>query len=336
MVLVASLPGFALSAPWQAPSPAPVDPYAHAPSPPPAPAYVAPAPSPYVPPASPALYQHRTPEPSGELMLMIDFAALGVLASATIIDTRDIDDSGVGTMLVLGGAMGGGATGWLLSNQFKATRGDGHATTLGLALGVANAGLLAAPTGLADEDEVLPLVLGASTAGAIGGFALSRQLDLTAGQAVFAANTSYLGVGTAGLFMAMLDDDDLGRDRALTALTVGLDGGALGGLLIAPHLSWSRSRAHVVSGATVVGTFVGGMMGGLLAPSSRDGAGDSDIDPRVLAGSMLIGMWGGFAGGIAATRSFTPDRRVAANGSSTTVAPLVGPGVMGASATGRW
>jgi len=75
--------------------------------------------------------------------------------------------------------------------------------------------------------------------------ALAQRIDLTAGQAVFAASTSYLGVGSAAMVMAMVDD---GRRR--------------------------------------------------VAPSSADGAGDT-----------------------------TP---------TTTVAPLVAPGVVGSSTSGRF
>ncbi len=344
-VVAVSLLATSASLHAQPSQPAPADPYPTG-QPQPAP-YPQPSPPPqpppgyyYPPPAPPP--SGPVPEPSGELEMIGNFAGLGVLASVTLLVVRDYDDPDTGTLLVMAGALGGAATGWILADRLEVTRSEAYATTMGMSLGAINAALLLVPLGTSDSgDEILPTLLVGSTVGAVGGLALGKSLHLTRGQTMFAGNLALLGIGTSAMIGALIDRDDGAFDAGeMTALTIGLDGGAVAGLVLAPKLDWSYRRARFVSATTLVGTFLGGMVGGLLA-TDRDPAGNSTTDPDTAVGSMLAGMWAGFAGGVLMTRDFAPDPTYLqdhppAAAETLSLAPMVGAHQMGVTAAGRF
>jgi hypothetical protein len=291
--------------------------------------------------------------------VIANFAGLGILASATLLDVQDYDDPGTGTLIVIGGALGGGAMGWMISDRMNLTRGQGHAVSLGTGLGLLNAALLLVPTDNSEtSEEVLTTLLVGGTAGAAAGIALGKSLDLTEGQSLFATNVALLGLGSSLIVSTMMDDDEDGDAEAgaMTALVIGLDGGAAGGLLLAPKIKWSRGRARFVGAATLVGTFLGGMIGGLLATDQvmnpETGTTDSETNPDIAAAGLLVGMWGGFAGGIALSTGWAPDKRfrtdlpppatsptptpAPAPAPTITAAPMIGDGRLGVVATGSF
>ena len=336
--------------PQPAPQPQPQPQPQPAPQPYPPPYYPQPyypQPYPYQPPPAPGPYV----EPSGDLEVIADFAALGILSSATLLDLRDYDDPGTGTLIVIGGALGGGALGWMIADRMELSRGEGHAVTAGMGLGLINAALLLVPLEQSEtSEEVLGTLTIGGTLGAGFGLAVGKGLDLTSGQSMFATNVSLLGLGSALIAGALIDKDDGEVDTAeMTALVVGLDGGAAAGLLLAPKIKWSYGRARFVGAATLVGTFVGGMVGGLLATDKDQTTGETTTDPDITAGSLLVGMWGGFAGGIAVSRDWAPDPRyrnqpggapaTTPPPSATppvTAMPMVGDGRLGIVATGSF
>ena len=325
LALVASVASIAAAQP--APQPLPPHPTAPPPAPYPYPYPYPPPPPPPVPPAP----------PTGDLEVIVDFAALGVLGGITLIDARDLGDQGTGTLLVMSGAIAGGATGWILADRMQPTRADGHATTMGMSLGLLNGALLLVPLHLDDSsEEVLPTLLVGGTAGALGGLALGRALDLTSGQTMFATNLAVLGLGTSALASALINrDDDLDRGE-MTALVVGLDAGAIAGLALAPKVDWSYRRARFVGVATLAGTFLGTMLGTALATDkASDGRTNTDEDLAVIG--VLVGMWGGFVGGIGLTSDWTPDPRFARPATpAVTATPLVGSGRYGLALSGQF
>jgi hypothetical protein len=333
------------AAPAPAPSSSsePQDPYA-------APAPVAPAPAPYPPPAQPypaqpypAAYPYAQPygyqapvivasgpppRRTGHLELTADFAAIGVLGTVAAMDARDFDDKNTGTLLVMGGAIGGGAIGYLLADGLDVTRGEAHATTMGLGLGAANGALLLVPLGADDaSDEVLTTLFVSGAIGATGGLLVGKKLHMTEGQALFAGNVALLGIGTAAIGGALMHDD--GEDlegSSMGTLAIGLDAGALAGLVIAPRIDWSRRRARYVGLASLAGCFAGSLIGA-LASGNKNEDGSSDPDPDVAAAGLLVGMWGGFAAGIALTGDFAPDPgHSPPSGPRTSLMPMVGAG----------
>ena len=329
-IVIVTLVGAAGTAIAQ-PANAPVDPYAQpAPSTPPPAAYpppYAPYPAPYAPPPQQITYQ-PPPEPTGHIELVADFAALGLLGTIAALDAKDYDDGDTGTLLVIGGAAGGGAVGWLVADRLDVSRSEARAATLGLGVGVANGALLLVPLHTDDEShQILTTLLVGGTLGTAGGLIAGRSLDLTEGQTTFAGNLALLGIGTSAVVSALIDDDDGEASGAeMSTLAVGLDAGLVGGLAIAPHIDWSRRRARYVGVSALAGTFVGGLAGALLA-TDRQSDGTTETDPDLAAGGLLVGMWGGFAAGILLTSDFEPDPKLRkpTAGAPTSFAPLVGP-----------
>jgi hypothetical protein len=219
----------------------------------------------------------------------------------------------------------------MLSEKLQPTRGDGHATTMGMGLGMANAALLLVPTGTSDSsEEILPMLLAGGTAGAVGGLALSRGMNLTAGQTMFATNLSLLGLGTSAIAGALLDTDGEFDSSETTALLVGLDGGAAAGILLAPKIDWSYRRARMVGIASMVGF----MSGSLIATSLSSESGDPD--PDAVAGGVLAGMWGGFLLGAKLTGGWDPDPKYAPRRNPVAIAPLASASHLGVSLGGTF
>ena len=159
------------------------------------------------------------------------------------------------------------------------------------------------------SEEVLPALLVGGTVGAVGGLALSRGLELTSGQVMFATNLALLGFGTSALAGALLDDDGEFDNGEMSALTLGLDGGALAGVLLAPKITWSAKRARVVGVASMAGFFAGSLAGAAFVDKNADGS-SGDPDPDAVAVGVLAGMWGGFLLGVKLTDEYATDPEV--------------------------
>jgi hypothetical protein len=274
-----------------------------------------------------------------------DFASVGALASIDIIVRQDVQNGGVGTMILIAGVVGGGAAGWLLTERYPVNAGSAHATTLGLLVGAANGALLIEPTGWTRPESVIGLLFFGSAIGATGGFLYGQTAKLTAGQATFVGNVTLLGVATAALgAIAGSSDQKFGHWENGT-LAIGLDAGLLAGALVAPKLDWSARRSKIVFAATGVGALAGGMLAGLTTnnrSTSPDGSTSSDPNGDVVAWSMTAGMWAGFGIGALMTRDSAPDPKFSqssrgAASAPTTYAPWVGDqGRLGIMAGGTW
>lgn len=293
--------------------------------PPPPPAGYAPVGQP-----PPSIEQHTDDGVQlGHLELVADFAAVGVLSTAAALDARDYSDKNSGTLLVMGGLVGGGAIGWLAADKLHVTRGEAHAATMGLGLGAANGALLLVPLHADDEsDQILATLAVSSGIGVVGGLAVGKKLHLSEGQTMFAGTVALLGIGTSAITAALIDDDDGKADGSeMGTLAIGLDAGAIAGLAIAPKINWSKRRAKYVGIASLAGCFVGSMVGALAA-TDKQADGTHDTDPDVAATGLLVGMWGGFAAGIALTGDFAPDpshTAAAPTTAPTSLVPFVGP-----------
>ena len=272
-----------------------------------------------------------------------DFAAVGALAGIDIIVRQDIDDGGLGTLVLLGGVVGGGAAGWLLTQKYEITPGAARATTIGLMAGAANGALLIQPTGWTRAESVLGLLFVGSAIGATGGFVYGQATDLTEGQATFIGNITLLGAATAAFGAISASGDGEFGDWENGSLAIGLDAGLAAGVLIAPKLTWSARRARVVMAATGVGALVGGMLAGLTTQketSGIDGTVEKEANGDVVAACMTAGMWGGFALGVLMTGDSPPDPKFSqpsSGGAVTSYAPWVGAqGTLGVMAGGSW
>jgi hypothetical protein len=283
-------------------------------------------------------YVHRRYH-DGEVIA--DFAIVGVMGSIDLVARQNLE-SNVVSFFVLGGLAGGGGVGYLLTNKYEVDAGTAHATTLGMTLGFANGALLIQPSGWTRGESVLNFLFFGSAIGAGAGFVYGKNAHLTSGQATFVANMTLLGTATAALGAISGSRDGEYGSWENTTLAVGIDGGTAAGMIIAPSLDWSPRRAKVVMAATVIGAFVGGMMGGLLTP--RDTGETRTDNGDIATASMTAGLWGGFGLGIMMTKDDLPDPRFAqpttkqaSNSAPTSVVPWVGhQGTLGVMAGGSF
>lgn len=305
-------------------APPPVDPYAGV-----APPVAAPPPVAVAPPIAAAPPPPR--EPSGEGEMIGIGASLGMVTAITLIDRADSGENKSASLLVVGGALGGGALGYLLADGMRLKRSDAYATGAGLTLGVTNAALLLRPLGRTEtSEEVMPILLAGAVVGAGAGLAVGHGLSMTRGQVMFAADLGLLAFASTALTSGMLDEDDEIDNSELLSLQLGLDAGVLAGLVLAPHIDWSYRRARWVGAASLAGFFTGS----LLAVGATDKG--EDPDPDVVAASVLTGMWAGFGLGVLMTRGWDADpaKASATATSSVVLLPRVGRDDLGVSVAG--
>jgi hypothetical protein len=263
--------------------------------------------------------------------VIADFAIVGTLGAINILDRSDVSNANAVSFTVLGGLAGGGAVGYLLTSKYPVDTAAARLTTLGMSLGVANGALMVEPTGWSRSESVLNFLFWGGAIGAGGGFAYGQAADLTSGQAMFVANITLLGTATAALGAISGSRDGEFGNAENTALLIGMNGGAITGAIIAPHLEWSSHRANMAVAGSLIGGLAGGMLSGLLT-DNKDGA--RTDNGEVVAATMTAGMWGGFGLSILMTRA--PDgvppkstqrssvQRKVASGSAQTVAPWIG------------
>ncbi|MBV8763254.1 MAG: hypothetical protein JO257_38580, partial [Deltaproteobacteria bacterium] len=152
--------------------------------------------------------------------------------------------------------------------------------------------------------------------GATGGFAYGHGAHLTGGQATFIANLTMLGTATAAFGAISGSRDGQFGDWESGTLALGMNGGAVTGAVIAPHLDWSAHRANLVFAATGLGALAGGMLTGLLTQPKNGSTTDANGD--VVAAAMTAGLWGGFGLGILMTKDSAPDPRFVTKDKSAT------------------
>jgi hypothetical protein len=261
--------------------------------------------------------------------VIADFATVGVLAATDLAVRQDIENGNAITLLILGGVAGGGGVGYLLSQKYDINAGAAHSTTIGLMLGIANGALLIQPSDYHDGASIMGLLTLGSVAGAAGGFIYGENADLTDGQSLFVGNLMLLGASTAALTAVTANRDGDYGGFENTTLAIGLDGGAVIGALVAPHLDWSPRRSKIVFASTFIGALAGGLLAGTIAKPSDGNT--SDTNASVVTGAMTAGLWGGFGFGILMTRDQGVDPKYmhAANSrtakdTQTSIVPWVG------------
>lgn len=219
----------------------------------------------------------------------------------------DVDDFQAGALVVTA-ATGAGFAGSLLATRDRnITAGMASSYSLGLGLGLANGILLAHPLGAETEDGFLSIGLGSAALGATAGMIIGDRTRPTRAQVGLTGLLSMMGVTTSTLgTLIVADGDNLDGDTVLVLAAAGLDAGLVAGMVAAPRIDWSSSRAGLVSLSAFLGA-VGGFGGAAIAI----GEPDSDTEGRVYAGTVLAGMWSGLAMGIYFTRDMKPDGRFA-------------------------
>ncbi|HEY8144416.1 MAG TPA: hypothetical protein VIG06_17160 [Kofleriaceae bacterium] len=286
----------------QQPAPQPYPPQPYPPQPYPPQPYP-PQPYYYPPPAAPPGPETSPSDRSGDLEMMMIGGTLGIVGGLVVVDLRDIDDAGIGTISVLGTAAAGAGLGYLVSSKLEVDQGQADFCLLGTLVGVTNGALLAKPLELSgDTEDWGPFLLGTSTLGAGAGLAVAMKADFTRGQSMFASTLAISGIASTALGVAVVQGGDLeDDDSALVSLALGMDAGLVVGLAVSPMVNWSQRRASFVTVATLVGTGVGLGGGAIITGDSKD--------PRTVGTAGLVGLWGGMFAGIAMTSGYDPDPR---------------------------
>lgn len=260
------------------------------------------------------------------LELVGNVTALGLFAGLALVDIRDVSDKDNGTLAVLGMTMVGAGAGYLLTEGRPYTQGQSHLVTLGFGLSVATGGLLARPLGFSDtRDEVMGTLLVASTIGVGASLALAHSMKPTRGEVFGSVLFGILGAGSFGLLRAAMEDDTPSGDGTLVGLALAMNAGAAAGLFVARKGNWSYPRVRRIGLAMMVGAGAGLGGGALIAGNKRDS--------RVTSLSALVGMWGGFAVGVAISANMDLP---AATGSGVVFAPTLSNDATGLAAMGNF
>jgi hypothetical protein len=273
-----------------------------------------------------------------------DFVVTSTLASLysgfVLVDLFDVSDYKNATLLVTGTTLGGFGVSLFATNGRRITDSMASGYGAGLAIGLGNGLLLAAPLGIdpdadcssdpligCDDGDVnqnfLLFGLGAMAVGGAAGTYLAYKFDPTAPQARFTALLGVNGLATIGLGMLIADANDLSQKTVLGLLAAGLDGGVVAGAYLSRGLDWSTSRLTYVT----LGEFLGGLTAGALTVAAF-GDSDSGDHGQAAAAIVLGGLGGGFALATYFTRNMKPHARyrVVPATAPITLAPMITPG----------
>ncbi len=224
-----------------------------------------------------------------------------------ILDLLDADDVRTGTLVVMG-STAAGLLGSLFGTRDRLmTNGMADSYSLGIGVGVGNALLLTLPMDAIDEsEEITGLILSGIVLGGAAGLYAGYQFRPTAGQVGYVADTTILGLASAG-FGLLIVQPDVSADTAMLTLAAGMDLGMAFGIGTAGKLDWSTSRQRLVSLGIFLGAVAG--FGTVLLIVGDDTIDDADTGARVSGTAGLVGVWGGFAATWYLTRNMKPDPR---------------------------
>lgn len=245
---------------------------------------------------------------SGRVGFVASTTAAGLYTGIALIDIADVNDFRGGTVLIVATTGAAFGTSLLATSGRDVSAGMASSYSTGLLLGAGNGLLLSSPLGLEDSEQILGIGLAGMVVGGAAGLAVADRARPTVGQSSFVSTTSFLGIATTGLGVAIAGDQGLSADAVLLILAGGLDLGAAGGIVFAPKLDWSKGRARLVQLSSLLGG-----LGGLGIAAIITGEPDDDTEARLLAAATLGGLWGGFGLGIRLTRDMAPDPRFASN-----------------------
>ena len=142
---------------------------------------------------------------------------------------------------------------------------------------------------------------GLTTLGAVGGGVLGATLGATPGRAAFVESSGLWAGVVTGFAAVAFHSSDLNRGAdALFAADIGMNFGAVGGLLAAGPVSPSVARVSFLN--------LGAIGGGLLTGALYLAAAGNNLDARAGLGVTALGIAGGVGIAWAATARMPPDR----------------------------
>jgi len=149
--------------------------------------------------------------------------------------------------------------------------------------------------------EVASAIWGFTTAGAAAGAIVGSLGGATPGRASFVGSAAMWSGLVSGLMVgAITPDDDTQDDSALLAAAVGLNAGAIAGVLTAGQVSPSIARVRFLD--------LGGIAGGVAVGGLYLSAAGKESTPGGLMGLLSLGIAGGLTTAWFATSTMGADR----------------------------
>ena len=144
------------------------------------------------------------------------------------------------------------------------------------------------------------VVWGFATAGAVTGGVLGSAVGTTPGRASFVGSTALWGGVLTGLLAGAFQGNNSNGQGALLAAGIGLNAGAIGGILAAGPVSPSIARVRFLD--------LGGIAGGLVAGGLYISAASKNGSGQAFAGVTALGVGAGLATAWIATAGMPEDR----------------------------
>lgn len=144
------------------------------------------------------------------------------------------------------------------------------------------------------------VIWGLSTAGAVAGGILGSAVGTTPGRASFVGSAALWSGTLAGLAAGAFQSDSSNGQGAFLAAGIGLNVGAIGGILAAGPVSPSIARVRYLD--------LGGIAGGLVAGGLYASAASKSFNGQAFAGSTALGVAAGLGVAWVATSGMHEDR----------------------------
>jgi hypothetical protein len=144
------------------------------------------------------------------------------------------------------------------------------------------------------------VIWGTSTAGAVLGGVIGSAVGTTPGRASFVGSSALWGGVLVGMLAGAATPDNSSGQGALLAAGIGLNAGAIGGILAAGPVSPSIARVRFLD--------LGGIVGGLVAGGLYLAASNKNPDGHVALGVTALGVGAGLGVAWYATSGMHEDR----------------------------
>jgi hypothetical protein len=274
----------------------------------------------------------------GRPYFVVETTLASFYSSFVLLDIFNVDSFRPSVALVTGVTAAGFVGSLFGSEHFRVSNGTSEAYFVGLWTGLGNGLLLGPKLGISPDttsgsgdgevnQNYLTFGLATMALGGAAGAYIGHEYEPTTAQARFTGNLAASGGLTVLLGYGVIHPTDVSGETLTALVGVGIDVGLGVGISVAPKLDWSTARTTYVT----LGEYLGGL-GGFAAAALIGG--DSNDTSRLVSGSTLIGLWGGFALSAYLTRNMEPDRRYGGKDESASTRWQLAPVQLGRGATG--
>lgn len=242
---------------------------------------------------------------SGRARLVMGATAYGLWVGVAADVLLDVEDARMSVLPPLLGVGAGLTASLLATEEGEITRGQAWTVITGLDYGTYSGLLLAGALGQTDEaKDVVGIALGTGLLGGTLATLAATNSQPTAGDAEVVRSGGLWGFASASLLAAVFQPNE--PEQTLGLMLAGMDGGLLGGALLAQSYAVSRDRMLLGDAGALAGAVAGVGVGILALGTPSEGEG------RAVALTSLIGLHAGLALSLYLTRNMTdetPDDR---------------------------